>query len=718
MAFRAQERGVPNGEGDAGAAVTWSVRPRRRWRRPEGPDDLLARLDKLQDAANAASGHARNVYVTFLLFGLYLAIIFGSTTHEQLLRESPVTLPLLNVGLPLFGFYWIAPALFVLLHLNLLLQFYLLSGKLHRFDHALEEALARGLLDEQRADERRAQLYPFPFSQMLVGRQHGRLMRFLLWLMVWLTVLVLPVVLLLMGQVRFLPYHDAWTTMWQRFMVLADILLILIFWRPIRHPADRLLRHPGRWLRHQAKVLSLGMIALAFSFLVFTFPGGNDTGRFGDPMATVVGRHGWLAHPSNVIFGSFSFLRRNLVVREVGLVASWPTQNQIDQFGEDLAWQNFGAPPDLRGRDLRFADLSQAILVRGDLGEANLEGAILSSTNLSGANLYSADLQGAYLTRANLQGAYLGGADLRRADLQGVNLRGADLSSANLQSAMISCDPYSPYAESCITDLRNARLEQADLQGANLEAALLQGADLSGADLGAANLGAAGLQGATFSSAQLRGADVSGADLRGAFLEGTDLRGAALALGKLQGADLRGTRLWRAEVGGNTDSWTFADLRDIDIDPIEDLDAWIEEEIRQIADDDARYRVAKQLQDTLRDDDRPDVPHFPDEWRSRPNVMFESDGPHQQQFGWGPPRWGTEAAYDEALADFLGELACGDTATVHVAQGLTRRARWDRERLYARRLAGRLLGDDCPPAADLPDELRHQLEELAARAAE
>ncbi len=43
---------------------------------------------------------------------------------------------------------------------------------------------------------------------MLVGRQHGRLMRFLLWLVVWLTVLVLPVLILLMGQVRFLPYHD------------------------------------------------------------------------------------------------------------------------------------------------------------------------------------------------------------------------------------------------------------------------------------------------------------------------------------------------------------------------------------------------------------------------------------------------------------------------------------------------------------------------------
>lgn len=89
-----------------------------------------------------------------------------------------------------------APALFVLLHLNLLLQLYLLAGKLHRLEHAIGPPADRAQQTE--ADEdRRAQLYPFPFSHMLIGRQHGRLMRFLLWLMVVLTVLVLPVLLLL-----------------------------------------------------------------------------------------------------------------------------------------------------------------------------------------------------------------------------------------------------------------------------------------------------------------------------------------------------------------------------------------------------------------------------------------------------------------------------------------------------------------------------------------
>lgn len=150
------------GESGTGQAIPAVAEPEAAEKQPL--TDLDARLNTLRDAANTASQHARNVYVTFLLFGLYLAIIFGSTTHEQLLRESPVTLPLLNVGLPLVGFYWVAPALFVLLHLNLLLQLILLAGKLHR----LNEAIAQ-IGGEERQKDERAKLFPFPFTQMLGG---------------------------------------------------------------------------------------------------------------------------------------------------------------------------------------------------------------------------------------------------------------------------------------------------------------------------------------------------------------------------------------------------------------------------------------------------------------------------------------------------------------------------------------------------------------------
>ncbi|HHW3087002.1 TPA: pentapeptide repeat-containing protein [Listeria monocytogenes] len=71
--------------------------------------------------------------------------------------------------------------------------------------------------------------------------------------------------------------------------------------------------------------------------------------------------------------------------------------------------------------------------------------------DLRGANLRHADLR-----RADLSGANLRHADLRRADLSGANLRHADLSYANLS-----------YADLSYANLRRADLSYADLNWIN-----------------------------------------------------------------------------------------------------------------------------------------------------------------------------------------------------------------------------------------------------------
>lgn len=78
---------------------------------------------------------------------------------------------------------------------------------------------------------------------------------------------------------------------------------------------------------------------------------------------------------------------------------------------------------------------------------ANLSGADLSEVNLRGADLRSADLSYAYLSGFDLSEANLRGADLHSADLSEADLSGADLRYANLSGA----------------DLRYADLREADL---------------------------------------------------------------------------------------------------------------------------------------------------------------------------------------------------------------------------------------------------------------
>jgi hypothetical protein len=114
---------------------------------------------------------------------------------------------------------------------------------------------------------------------------------------------------------------------------------------------------------------------------------------------------------------------------------------------------------------------------------------------LSDANLRGADLRGADLTKAELREANLSGADLGLSQLGEANLRGADLRNASLFLANLSG------AELHVSDLSGADLTLAWLIGANLTEA-----DLSGADLGSTKLRDANLYGANLTNADLTGA--------------------------------------------------------------------------------------------------------------------------------------------------------------------------------------------------------------------
>ena len=89
---------------------------------------------------------------------------------------------------------------------------------------------------------------------------------------------------------------------------------------------------------------------------------------------------------------------------------------------------------DLTGVDLKWADLKGASLTGVNLTNANLRGTNLIGANLRGANLIGANLRGANLIGANLSGSDLRYANLSRADLRHVDLRGVDLRNADLMN--------------------------------------------------------------------------------------------------------------------------------------------------------------------------------------------------------------------------------------------------------------------------------------------
>jgi uncharacterized protein YjbI with pentapeptide repeats len=356
-----------------------------------------------------------------------------------------VTLPILDVKLPIRGFYAFVPWLFLLFHFNLLLHFHLLGRKLRAFDKSAAE------LEDERGLAFRERLANIPFVHMLVGRQHDPFLRGLLAFMVWITVVALPLSLLLWAQIAFLPFHDPDITWGQRIAVFLDAGLLLLFWGRIVSSQGAIgwwmqrfdqiqawaiwgwswfwarIRKFVRWLPGNLVrlncpacsgpsgalfVLAATIGASATSLLIATVPD--------EPWEMCL--LSWLPKQwivkceeseSRLERQCFSitaalFERRGAVFhRNLDLREKVLTLNDLS--AEDITWLrtrdgresrktlNRALGIDLQDRDLRYADLSGSTLVKADLRGTQLQGARIALAQLQGANLWNAHLEGADL---------------------------------------------------------------------------------------------------------------------------------------------------------------------------------------------------------------------------------------------------------------------------------------------------------------------------------
>lgn len=165
--------------------------------------------EALAAALNHSSERAQTLWFSFLTFMLYLAIAIGTTTHRMLFREDPLNLPVLNIPLPLVAFYILTPIIFVVFHFYMLLNLVLLA----RTAKSFEDSLARTFPDDGVPCETfRMRIENTLFVQLLVGgrlEREGINAKLLSW-MALITLALAPVLLLLMIQIKFLPYHSEW----------------------------------------------------------------------------------------------------------------------------------------------------------------------------------------------------------------------------------------------------------------------------------------------------------------------------------------------------------------------------------------------------------------------------------------------------------------------------------------------------------------------------
>lgn len=515
----------------------------------EDPRELL-------DSANNAAGQARNAWMAFLGFLAYLIVAVGSVTHSDLLLDSPLRLPFVNVEIPLTGFFVLAPFLLVLVHLSLLVQHAMLAHKYRHFTNAI--AGSEGNAARSHPDRRL--VHSYVFAQLLAGQRPSIMLEVLMRLMVWTTLGVLPILTLLYFQVTFLPYHDVVVTHLQRFALALDIVLLIALpplfgfpslfrrrsmataewgaepgrrrWLPRVNPAG-IEWGPREWpwrLRwhHLAAGTIATVIVASFSLFLATVP----NAPLDDLISAQVGEPTLEQSPASLASVDSSFASASEGSRTEGEPCTDPDDPEAFHFDRDnllycLRTFLFDGDPDPVastpgglfgfGRRIVFTD-------------ANARQAGLAA----GATL---SLRGRRLQEAHLDGAPLQGADLIKADLTGTSLRFAKLRGARF------CPSFEETSEEISTSKESlcATLKDADLEGASLVDVHLVGADLSGATLANADL-----QGATIHDVLLRGADLRYSNLERAVLTNLELQTLNLEAATLRSAYLANVRLSEA----------------------------------------------------------------------------------------------------------------------------------------------------------------------------
>jgi uncharacterized protein YjbI with pentapeptide repeats len=528
----------------------------RGWRGPEigsgqqvgaaelSPEEKRARiaaeaqsLDAIRKSVEDAASVSSGLWLSYLFLFFYIAIAVAAVTHVDLLLQNSVKLPFLSIELPLLEFFALIPFIFIILHSYTLVHFVTLAAKAGQFDQAMREQLPDA---DDVQEALRRQLPNNILLQFLAGPREirdgglGRVLKAI----AWTTLVLAPILLLLLIQVQFLPYHHKSITWMHRVALAIDLIIVWALWPAVLAGRDQI-----RWPRlARAKAASFASLcALGFSWLVVTFPGERQYGLLqflkvplfyekenGTKMA-------WASLRDLIFSGSVDLVnQRRTSIFSNTLVL--PRFNIYEALKVDdpkkVAWHEHLI--DLHGRNLKGAVLANANLSKADLSEARLQEALLIGAQLPGALLNEAKLQNARLDNAQLQGTVLHDAQLQGALLPNVQLQGASLDGAHLARAVLSA----------------AQLQGASLFGVDLQEASLDSAQLQGAELGPINLGGDVVAGDSSGALTFRGGTPT--NLQNASLKRANLEGASLVGANLEGASFALAFVWMADIGDAT----------------------------------------------------------------------------------------------------------------------------------------------------------------------
>ena len=556
----------------------------------------LERLDKIVDNSSEKN---RNFFIAYLGLLIYVQAIIFSTTDLQLLTSvDGLKMPIIDLTVPLTGFYVVVPLFVIALHFNFLQNLESHHYKLMRW---------RDAYPKRKVPRHHVLPFLFDYAQL---EENGQFLR---WVRIANNLLCYNFAPITLGLllIRYSDCQDWMITVWHYLAFVFDVWLV---WKM------RIALKDNENFKIQSTKATLGQFLFkapfqrfwgsAFGFLIFfefilTVLIGSSSNDFFEQHVQPwmgywvypqsLGQKRWASMDKKIeritrideleydrlinmdfkrLYDEPNYqihIRRALhkitwdmigltlavpgewILPRISIKPSekvWRPDIQDLENAAKLAgfsdWARYfnekgiGYTPNLRS--LRYISLSGQYLPRAQLSGCRLQAADLSSANMQHADLKLAHLQGADLSNTQIQGADFRNAWLQEVNLSSAQMQGADLSGwqmqmqgANLSKAQLQGADLSGWQ----MQMQGANLSEAQLQGADLSGwqMQMQGANLSEAQLQGAHLSEAQLQGAHLFEAQLQGADLSEAQMQDAKLSKAQLQGANLSKAEMQGAD-------------------------------------------------------------------------------------------------------------------------------------------------------------------------------------
>jgi hypothetical protein len=138
---------------------------------PTGLAKKAKDLEAIRDAMVTAAGVSGGLWLSYLFVLFYFLVAVGGVTHKDLFLENPVKLPFLNIDLPLRGFFWLGPLIFLIVHAYVLLHLRMLADKVRNFDNELREQIEPGQNDSDIRTRLQRQLPNDIFIQLDLSRR-------------------------------------------------------------------------------------------------------------------------------------------------------------------------------------------------------------------------------------------------------------------------------------------------------------------------------------------------------------------------------------------------------------------------------------------------------------------------------------------------------------------------------------------------------------------